>query len=317
MSFSIQAPLGIGISKSIKKNELRKVKIENKDYCLFRDSRGKLSLVDNVCPHRGADLSMGKVRNDCVQCPYHGWEFDSSGKLVKVPSTRGCLPKNGDIIAHNVIEDGGFVWLVTADNGPGLLPTAFCGELYDTGWEKVYGSRVMDGNVVDWIMNGTDISHINYVHDFANENDGLVTNIIVNTYDDLVQCFARVNSKASSNLTEHMQPIEGSEVVSTFIAPTTTTVRIKLRDPYEFITFTTLLPVDENRTQMSWCFMYPNRFPLNLPLVKMRFNNEMYKTVAQDERIIGCVSHLGSGYKLNVPCDMFQLEVLKKLPWKP
>jgi hypothetical protein len=71
-----------------------------------------------------------------VQCPYHGWEFDNSGTLIKVPSlTDGCgIPTKGNE----------------------KLPTSLRDELF-------YGSNVLI--IVDWIMNGVD-----YVHDFANED---------------------------------------------------------------------------------------------------------------------------------------------------
>ena len=56
-------------------------------------------------------------------------------------------------------------------------------------------------------MNAVDISHINYVHDFANENNGLVSDINVITSDRFIDCFADVNPKPSSPLTVHMQPL--------------------------------------------------------------------------------------------------------------
>ena len=51
----------------------------------FRDTRGRVGLLDNFCPHRGASLFFG--RNECgLRCVYHGWKFDVEGKCVDMPS---------------------------------------------------------------------------------------------------------------------------------------------------------------------------------------------------------------------------------------
>ena len=87
--------------------------------------------------------------------------------FLKIPSTNNNLIKNADINSYNVKDDGGFIWLVNSLND--TLPSSYCNELYDNNWVKVYGSKTLKGNIFDWIMNAVDISHINYVHDFANE----------------------------------------------------------------------------------------------------------------------------------------------------
>ena len=53
---------------------------------LYRKSDGKVVALEDRCPHRFAPLHMGKIVNgDCVQCPYHGLEFDASGACVLNP----------------------------------------------------------------------------------------------------------------------------------------------------------------------------------------------------------------------------------------
>jgi phenylpropionate dioxygenase-like ring-hydroxylating dioxygenase large terminal subunit len=330
-SIPMHAPWGIGLSKNLKHNRVKSVTIEGKKYTMFRNDAGKVSLIDSVCPHRGADLSMGKLTKDgCVQCPYHGWEFDASGRLTKVPSIKDgySVPTKGSVKGYTVVESGGFIWLTEPEQ---QLPTKLCDELFDATWTRVYGSKVLEGNIIDWIMNGVDISHINYVHDFANEDNGKVDNVVIKphyaTCDiescdldainmNYVDCHANVKPKASSSFTEHMQPENGSEIHSRFIAPNTTAIRIKLKDPYEFITFTTLLPVDDTHTKMSWCLLYPKSFIMDLPFVFDRFYHEMYKTVAQDETIIKGLSPVEFPYIVNVPCDMFQMEALKMIGLK-
>lgn len=295
---------GLGLSKNLTKES---IKINGKNHVLFKTGKNEFSMLDAICPHRGANLCNGRIKGNNIQCPYHGWEFDPDGTLVKVPSTKN-IPCGGNVEKYPVIEDGGFIWMSDTRDA---LPTRYCDELFDDNWLKVYGSRDLEGNISDWILNATDISHINYVHDFADEDNGLVRNAKINVFDTHVDCYANVQPKASSKFTEHMQPIGGSNVHNRFVVPCTSIIRIKLKDPYEFITFSTLLPVDENTTKMSWCLLYPKLPLLDNPLVYARFYYKMYETVAQDEKIIKDVSWVP--LLLNVQCDVFQLTVLELL----
>ena len=293
---------GIGITHGL---AVDKIKIKGKEHALFKTKDGKVSMVDAVCPHRGASLCNGKVKDATIQCPYHGWEYDGNGTLVNVPSMNS-LPCKANINSYPVVEDGGFIWASeTKEN----LPTKYCDELFDPDWVKVYGSKELKGNTYDWILNATDISHINYVHNFADEDNGVVQNTKIESFEDYVDCFATVQPKASSKFTEHMQPKKGSKIHSRFVAPCTSIIRIKLRDPYEFITFSTLLPMDDNTTKMSWCMLYPKLPLLNNPLVYARFYNKMFETVSQDEAIIKDVTWVP--LLINAKCDIFQLKALE------
>lgn len=321
-SLSLLTNWSIGITKELNHNKIKKVKFFNKQKLVYKTKNDTVHMLDNVCPHRGADLSKGKIVHDHIQCPYHGWEFDSSGILTKIPSnTLESLPKNCKLDSTNIIPSGGFNWIHP------ITPCDHCPELYSPYWIKVYGSKELKGSFIDWIMNGTDISHINFVHSFADENNGMVDDIevIVNEQKDMIDAYAYVQPKAAHVLTKHMQPEskKGSSIHSKFVYPGTVITKIKLKDPYEFITFTTLIPIDENHTKMSWCLLYPKTTLMNLPFIYNRFYEQMYKTVSEDEEIISRLEPLKLPYQVNVKCDKYQLEVLKLFdldknnPWNP
>jgi phenylpropionate dioxygenase-like ring-hydroxylating dioxygenase large terminal subunit len=64
-----------------------KLKILNEDLIAFRDTEGRVGLLDAFCPHRGANLYFGRNEENGLRCVYHGWKFDVSGQCVDLPNT--------------------------------------------------------------------------------------------------------------------------------------------------------------------------------------------------------------------------------------
>ena len=64
-----------------------KLKIMNEDLIAFRDSDGKVGLVDAFCPHRGAPMFFARNEESGLRCVYHGWKFDVTGQCVDLPNT--------------------------------------------------------------------------------------------------------------------------------------------------------------------------------------------------------------------------------------
>ena len=53
---------------------------------VYRSQSGKVTIMDAYCPHMGANLAVGgRVRGECLECPFHGWVFDSDGKCIEIP----------------------------------------------------------------------------------------------------------------------------------------------------------------------------------------------------------------------------------------
>ncbi len=78
----------------------------------FRDSAGRVGVMDHRCPHRGASLFLGRNEEEGIRCIYHGWKFDVAGNCVDMPS----LPPPGfkekvKAKAYKVVERAGVVWV--------------------------------------------------------------------------------------------------------------------------------------------------------------------------------------------------------------
>ncbi|MCU0569520.1 MAG: aromatic ring-hydroxylating dioxygenase subunit alpha [Oculatellaceae cyanobacterium Prado106] len=79
---------------------------------LYRDRQGKVHALEDRCPHRQVKLSEGKVLGDELECAYHGWRFDGSGRCTAVPylAENQKLP-NCQIRRYPVREQDGFIWV--------------------------------------------------------------------------------------------------------------------------------------------------------------------------------------------------------------
>ncbi|HUO48504.1 MAG TPA: Rieske (2Fe-2S) protein, partial [Acidimicrobiales bacterium] len=65
----------------------------NRELVAFRAGDGRVRVFDAYCPHLGAHLGYGgRVCDDGIVCPFHGWRFDGTGRLVEVPRLEGRPP---------------------------------------------------------------------------------------------------------------------------------------------------------------------------------------------------------------------------------
>lgn len=135
----------------------------------FRDSSGRVGLVNPRCPHRGADLFYGRNEADGLRCAFHGWKFDISGACVDMPS----VPKEAGmrerirISAYPTREAGDFVW---AYLGPSDTPENRRGELPRLEFalvppsHRVVQKKLQECNWAQSIEGGLDTAHFSFLH---------------------------------------------------------------------------------------------------------------------------------------------------------
>ncbi|RIV78229.1 Rieske 2Fe-2S domain-containing protein [Pelagerythrobacter aerophilus] len=79
----------------------------------FRDSEGRVGIMDHRCPHRCASLFIGRNEESGIRCVYHGWKFDVNGKCVDMPSVpaRMDFKERVHAKAYKTYESNGLVWV--------------------------------------------------------------------------------------------------------------------------------------------------------------------------------------------------------------
>ena len=85
-------------------------------WVLFRDKNGMVGCVRDSCAHRACPLSLGKLKDGEVQCPYHGWQFSASGECTKTPSTNELSGIR--INALPCVERDGMIWVYPGREEP-------------------------------------------------------------------------------------------------------------------------------------------------------------------------------------------------------
>ena len=64
-----------------------RLKLLSEEMVAFRDSSGKVGVLERQCPHRLADMWFGRNEQNGLRCPYHGWTYDTTGKVTRTTST--------------------------------------------------------------------------------------------------------------------------------------------------------------------------------------------------------------------------------------
>lgn len=89
-----------------------RIRLLGEDLVAFRDTEGRVGLLDERCPHRGTSLALG-VNGECgLRCLFHGWKFDVNGQCTDTPAEPegSTLAKAMRVTAYPVRSAGGMIW---------------------------------------------------------------------------------------------------------------------------------------------------------------------------------------------------------------
>lgn len=131
----------------------------------FRGRNGPAALLDR-CPHRGVALSLGRVRDGCLECPFHGWRFDERGEARFVPWNPSARAELLGAVSLPVAEAGGLVWLYTAP-GVEAPPLPRLATLLARRGKSVVQEQVIHTHWSRVMENLLDAPHLPFVHRYT------------------------------------------------------------------------------------------------------------------------------------------------------
>lgn len=132
----------------------------------WRDQTGKICAAADRCPHRGVALSAGVKNDEHLQCPFHGFEFDSSGQCVLIPANgrKGVIPNAMRLMTYPTYEAHGFIWLWWGKPVPEELPAPEFFDNLDDTYCYASAQDPWDAHYSRVIENQLDVVHLPFIH---------------------------------------------------------------------------------------------------------------------------------------------------------
>jgi len=145
----------------------KKIRRFGLDLVVWRDEAGAPHCVLDRCPHRGASLSLGRVRAGAIECPFHGFRFDGEGACVKVPCNGPERQRPAHLATRSFAmrEDRKLIWLWWGEPQTHYPPTPWFEQLSDADY--AHASMPVDCEVgyARGIENQLDWTHLPFVHE--------------------------------------------------------------------------------------------------------------------------------------------------------
>jgi phthalate 4,5-dioxygenase oxygenase subunit len=142
-----------------------RVKLLSERLIAFRDTQGRVGLLDEFCRHRRASLWFGRNEASGLRCAYHGWKYDITGQCIEIPSEPpgSVFCQDVKLKAYPCMERGGAIWTYM---GPPELRPPFP----EFEWTSVPAShrfvskRLQECNYLQAMEGGIDSSHVSSLH---------------------------------------------------------------------------------------------------------------------------------------------------------
>jgi phenylpropionate dioxygenase-like ring-hydroxylating dioxygenase large terminal subunit len=273
-------------SKELKGKPLR-VKRLNENLALWRDENGKVCCIADRCCHRGVSLACGKILNGKLECPFHGFVYDKSGKVTVIPANgkNKQVPETMKVQSFTTFEGYGLIWIWWGDDDKITPEPFFFKELSDFSYStfadpwSVHYSRAIE--------NQLDVVHLPFVHKttIGRGNKTLVNGPVVKREGDLITFY--VNNIKDDGKTAPLKPDEIPDYEKLF--------HLQFHYPniwQNFISdkiraFAAFVPVDEENSIVY--IRYYQRM-IKIPVLKQLFNYigkvSSIIILRQDKRIV-------------------------------
>lgn len=154
-------------AREVPKEKILGVRRLNLNLAIYRNTKGELGCLVDQCSHRGAALSIGKMKNDHLQCPFHGLEFDKQGKCALIPAVGKASTADFsrfNVKSYLVRETSGIIYLWYGDPDKVLPDLPFFHEDVDETYSYSEIEDHWNSHYSRSIENQLDVIHLAFVH---------------------------------------------------------------------------------------------------------------------------------------------------------
>ncbi len=159
----------VAVSDEVEAGEVIAKEFLDYQVAVWRTEDGTPQVSSSYCAHLGADVTrLGTVLGDCLRCPYHHWQYATSGECVSIPAPHDSIPETARLFAYPTEEAFGIIWAYNGETPHYEVPHPV-GVTEDEVYFKVFTDEILP--VSSWapVSNSVDIQHLSFLHGFEGQ----------------------------------------------------------------------------------------------------------------------------------------------------
>jgi phenylpropionate dioxygenase-like ring-hydroxylating dioxygenase large terminal subunit len=287
---------------------------------LFRGRGGEPGALLDRCAHRNVPLSNGRVQDCRLECPYHGWQFETDGHCSHVPSLCGDPGFKKSLVPRFATrEQEGFVWVyASADAEPTGEPFRLPELATDARYTTVRRTVEAQGTLHATVENALDVPHTAYVHRGLFRGTGTrnrVKAIVTRGSDRVVTEY--VGEPRPEGIVGRMLSPSGGIVThfDRFIMPSIAQVEYGIGSENHILVSAICTPVEDFVTRLYAVVSFRTRLPAWL--LQQAVLPVALKIFAQDKRILktqtDAIQHFGGEHYTSTEIDIMGPQIWRLL----
>lgn len=282
--------------------------------CLYRKlDRTAVALVDR-CIHRQMPLSRGRLKDDFLECGYHGILYDSAGKAQRIPS-QSHVPPACRVHRFPLFEKWGLLWIWMGDPeraDPAMVPDHHW--ITDPQWGTVRGTLPMKARAQLLNENLLDLSHLEFLHAGSIGTEKIAESPVTTEFEDNVVRVARpmngIDCPPFFTKTMGLSGLIDRGQVAEYFAPAFHITHVSAKpsgDPddsrkCEQKAIHCVTPARGNTTHYFWC--HARNYKIDDPEVTELMRHGMETVFQQDVGASEAIEEIISSYEPDYPLEM-------------
>jgi len=221
---------------------------------LFLDKEGNYRAVNDICPHMGAQLSLGKVKDGCLECPYHHFAYNGEGECEIVPAFTDQSKISPALLvdSYPVVNKYGMLWVYLGDEPEDKRPPIVdIPEFNDPNFRPLYSKYEWECSLRPLLENLIDFTHFSYLHGdtFGNAEHPFRDNYDVVKGEYEVSCRVKVKFNESIPVFPEVPELGSNPDIDSYLRFCMPTVVVNSFEvgPYKDVTLFHFTPIDDNR----------------------------------------------------------------------
>jgi len=227
---------------------------------LFLDAQGEPRALKDRCCHRTARLSKGRCVNGALECGYHGWTYDGTGRVIRIPQYEEgrAIPSEYGTPAYRCVAQYGYAWVALEEP---IAPIPEVPEFGAAGWRTIFQfHEVWATSPLRALENSFDNSHFSFVH---RATFGVAAQPKPSRYE-LVQkdggfyaetVIAAANPEAFHRVSGTKDPITQRHMRNAYYLPFSRRLDIEYPSGVRHVIVNCFTPIDDGHIQLcQWLF---------------------------------------------------------------